>query len=435
MNNTNSTNITVMPSKLSGTVKAIPSKSQAHRAMICAALCKEETVVLQRGGSQNSSKTAKDITATRDCLNAIRRNDGLPLTLNCGESGSTFRFLLPVAAALGLNASFALEGRLPERPLSPLYEELIRHGCIVSPQGSNPFTVSGQLTSGEYTLDGGVSSQFISGLLFALPLLDGDSEIRINGKLESAPYIDLTVAMLQRFGIKTEYNCNTFFIKGSQTYKSPGTVYVEGDWSNAAFWLCAGAVSALSALSESPVICTGLDLNSKQGDRAVLEILKQFGAAVKSDGNSVTVLRAENSNIIKTEQTEINAADIPDLVPILAVTAASFKGDTVIRNVKRLRIKESDRLTAVTALLNTLADCEIAVIRDTGDDCDLIIRGGIPLKGGVTVNSHNDHRIAMSAAIAACLCEEPITIEGADAVNKSYPWFFDDFKALGGITL
>ena len=381
---------TIKPGLLRGAVSAVPSKSQAHRALICAALADEPTRIECAG-------TSRDIEATEACLSALKAGGEGTVILPCGESGSTFRFLLPVLGALGRKASFVLEGRLPQRPLSPLREELVRHGCILSPQGSNPFMIEGRLTPGAYTLGAGVSSQFTSGLLFALPLLDGDSELSLTGKIESFPYIELTMEMLEKFGVKIEFKDMLFSIPGGQKYRSPGTVNIEGDWSNAAFWLCA------NALPGNEVTVSGLDTDSKQGDKAVLKILELFG----SDLSGI----------------EIDAADIPDLVPILSVVAAAAKGTTIIRNAGRLRIKESDRLAAVTDMLGRLG----ADIRETADG--LIIHGGRPLTGGI-VSSRGDHRIAMSAAIAAVLCTEPVVIRGAEAVSKSYPTFFEERRRI-----
>ena len=418
--------VKILPGPLCGTIKAIPSKSQAHRALICAALADEPVNIICEG-------TSKDIEATEACLLALKAGgeDGVSLpcgesegavSLPCGESGSTFRFLLPIVGALGRKASFILEGRLPKRPLSPLYEELVRHGCKLSPQGSNPFTIEGKLTPGRYTLDAGVSSQFISGLLLALPLLDGDSELRLTGSVESFPYIELTLAMLEKFNIKACFEDMVFSIPGRQKYRSPGTVHIEGDWSNAAFWLCAGAIPG------NAITVSGLDMNSMQGDRAVLEILERFGSDLQgidlyeSDihGSDLQGINLRGSDL---HGIEIDATDIPDLVPILSVVAAAAKGTTIIRNAGRLRIKESDRLAAVTNMLATLG----ADIRETGDG--LIIHGRKPLSGG-TVSSWGDHRIAMSAAIAAVLCAEPVIIQGAEAVNKSYPTFFEERRRL-----
>jgi len=418
-------NVKISPGGLNGVVRAIPSKSQAHRALICAALADKTTTIECEGGSE-------DIAATAECLSALgakierepgsytvhplkREGNNDTAALDCGESGSTFRFMLPVVGALGRRSSFILKGRLPERPLSPLYEELVRHGCELSPQGTVPFCAEGRLAPGRYSLDAGVSSQFISGLLFALPLLDGDSELQLTGQAESFPYIELTLAMLEIFGIKAEFKNDVFFIPGGQTYRSPGKAHVEGDWSNAAFWLCAGAVG------KERITCTGLNLKSRQGDRAVLDILKNFGAniEIKENASAVTVSGGKLRGI------EIDARDIPDLVPILSVVGAVAEGPTVIRNAARLRTKESDRLAAVSAVLRAVgADAD-----ETEDG--LVIHGPAAFKGG-EVSSCGDHRIAMAAAIAASVCADKVVIQNAHAVNKSYPGFFDDLRLLGG---
>jgi 3-phosphoshikimate 1-carboxyvinyltransferase len=364
-------NVKVFPSKLAGDIKAIPSKSAAHRALICEFLAGES------GGIKLGDFSSKDIEATKNCLDILRNTKGDVICLPVSESGSTYRFLIPVVAALGKKAEWVLAGRLPERPLLPLFEDLA---------GGKP------LNAGVFELNAGISSQFISGLLFALPIIDGDSEIRLVGKLESKPYIDLTVDMLSKFGIKTDFCDNVFYITGNQRYKSPGEIEVEGDWSNAAFWLAAG------------VSVTGLDINSKQGDRAIIEILENWTGC-------------------------INAADIPDLVPILAVVAAEKNTTTVIKNAKRLRLKESDRLSAVTEMLTALG----VSVQEKADG--LVIHGGKSIVNSQQsiINCHNDHRIAMSAAIAALtLCSEPVIIKAVQAVEKSYPQFFDDLRSLGG---
>jgi len=418
--------VKIFPARLNGAVNAIPSKSQAHRALICAALADKPTRVECNGESE-------DILATVACLSALgagiecesgayvvrplkrEGNDGIA-TLPCGESGSTFRFMLPIICALGRKVCFTPKGRLPERPLSPLYEELVSHGAELSPQGSVPFYAAGRLTPGHYSLDAGVSSQFISGLLFALPLLDGDSELALTGSAESFPYVELTMAMLIEFGIKVDLSGEVFSIPGRQIYRSSSVVRVEGDWSNAAFWLGAGAIGSGS------VTCTGLDLQSRQGDRAILDLLAKFGAQVKTSGSAVTVSGGKLRGI------EINAQDIPDLMPILAVIGATAEGTTVIRNAGRLRTKESDRLAAVSAVLRALG----ADVNETEDG--LVIHGSDAFSGG-EVSSYGDHRIAMSAAIVATVCAEPVVIRGAEAVNKSYPGFFDDLRLLGGSVL
>ena len=407
-----------------GTVKAIASKSNAHRLLICAALADKSTFIA-------CPTRSEDINATVGCLEALGATVGYEkdgfivspidrskpsqgrLALDCGESGSTLRFILPVCGALGVQASLIMGGRLPTRPLSPLYDEMVLKGCVLSKQGISPLTFEGQLTSGTYTIPGDISSQYISGLLFALPLLPGESIIRVTGTLESRPYVDMTLDSLRAFGVIVyEDDEYTFRIPGNQIYRSPGNLAVEGDWSNAAFWLCAGAIGP-------QVTCTGLNLDSKQGDRAVLAILERFGAKISIENDTVTVTPGQLRGI------EINAENTPDLVPVLAAVAAVAEGTTTIINAGRLRIKESDRLFTVTDSLSALG----AHITETPDG--LVIYGGNPLSGG-TVKSFGDHRIAMMAAIISVACNGEVTINNADAVNKSYPGFFEDFVALGG---
>lgn len=391
-------NITITPSDLCGSVPAIPSKSVAHRALICAALADKPTEL------QNLF-SSKDILATQTCLaalGAVCAENGTvqPIdapksgVLNCFESGSTLRFMLPVALALGGNFSFQMAGRLPSRPLSPLYELLQAHGCTLSAQGTSPLTASGKLTPGTFEIPGNVSSQFISGLLLALPLLEADSRIQIIGTLESAPYVEITRSVQQAFGVTSRFENNCFSIKGNQRYASPGTFFVEGDWSNAAFWFCADRIS------KSAVTCTGLNPNSAQGDKAVLSVLNNLPCT-------------------------IDAKDIPDLIPALSAAAAVTSGTTVVKNAERLIIKESNRLESVCTVLSALG----ADIQTTKDG--LIIHGKSRLSGG-TADSFNDHRIAMMAAIASIACENPVTITNAEAVSKSYPHFWEDFKGLGG---
>jgi 3-phosphoshikimate 1-carboxyvinyltransferase len=273
------------------------------------------------------------------------------------------------------------------------------------------------LKSGEYTLPGNISSQFISGLLFSLPLLEGDSLIRVTGILESRPYVDMTLEALGIFNIKIEEAGQplTFRVPGSQMYCSPGTVHAEGDWSNAAFWLSAGAIGAGS------ISCTGLKADSRQGDRAITGLLERFGAHVSYDRDSVTVSPGALRGI------EIDAGDTPDLVPVLAAAASVAEGETVIRNAGRLRIKESDRLRTVAISLSNLG----ADVAETEDG--LVIHGKRTLPGGET-ESFGDHRIAMTAAVLSAACTGPVVITNAEAVRKSYPGFFEDFNtALGGV--
>ena len=385
---------------ISGTIAVIPSKSAAHRLYIYAALADAPTEISCQG-------TSKDIEATKACLAAMKNGDSL---LCCGESGSTLRFLLPVVAALGLEVDFKMEGRLPDRPLAPLDAQLEAHGVTLSrPVAHDLLHVSGKLTPGDFVLPGNVSSQYISGLLFALPLLEGTSTLTVTGKVESAPYIAMTLDALKQFGVRPAIENNVYTISPTP-YVSPGTASVEGDWSNAAFWLCAGAVG-------QSMTVTGLDPESLQGDKEVFEILSRFGAKTEKHGGSYTVSPGTLRAI------DIDAAAIPDLVPVLSVVAAAAEGTTRIYNAGRLRIKESDRIKTVCAMLTNLG----ADVEETPDG--LIIRGGKPLNGG-TVDSANDHRIAMAAAVASILCEGTVTVTGAEAVAKSYPKFWEDFENM-----
>ena len=415
-------NITISPAPLHGTVSIIESKSHVHRLLIAAALSSTPVFI-------SCNDSSEDIDATVRCLNALgaeitrsKDEDGFwvvpfkasqtAATLECGESGSTLRFLLPIIGALGKTATIRLSGRLPERPLSPLWEELIAHGVSLTRPQNDTICCSGKLKAGTFTIKGDVSSQFISGLLFALPFLDGDSEIVVTGKTESESYIEMTLQVLHRVGINIQRVGQNFMICGNQVAKC-SSVAAEGDWSNAAFWLCAGALG-------SPITCKNLYEDSLQGDRSVIDLLKRFGAVIQTSETATTV-KANQLNGI-----EIDASNSPDLVPILAVCGAYAKGTTVIKNAGRLRIKESDRLAAVSTVLSALG----ASVTETEDG--LIIQGQPQLKGGVTVSSYNDHRIAMAAAVAATLCQDPVTITNAEAVNKSYPKFWEHLERLGG---
>lgn len=396
-------------------INAISSKSEAHRALICAALADRETEIV-------CNDTNQDINATVSCLCAlgakIRREDCsffvTPIRevvqnaiLDCGESGSTLRFILPVVAALGAKCEIHMHGRLPERPLSPLYELLTQNGVTLSPQGSNPLCVSGKLCAGDYEIAGNISSQFISGMLFALPLCHGKSKLTMTGKLESTPYITMTEQALEMFGADIRNVGNVFYINGSG-FHSPDRAIIGGDWSNAAFFLCSGAIS------KQGVTVRGLDLNSAQGDREIINILKRMGASISYEDGNITVRRADLFGI------EIDASQIPDLVPVVSVVASVAMGRTKIYNASRLRLKESDRISSVHLMLSSLG----ADISETPDGLE--IRGVSSLAGG-RVSSCNDHRIAMSAAVASLVCREPVIVDGIEAVNKSYPAFLKDF--------
>ena len=324
------------------------------------------------------------------------------------------RFLLPLVSALGIDTTINAHGRLPERPLSPLKEELEKKGVVFHKNNEYPLHITGNLQSGDFELAGNISSQFISGLLFALPLLKGDSKIRLIPPVESKPYIDMTVETLRDFGIIVEETENTYIIKGNQKYISPKEITIEGDWSNSAFFLCAGA------LSKDGVTVSGLDINSTQGDKKILDILKRMGASVEINGDEITVKKNQLMG------TMVNGGDIPDLVPIVSVMGAMCdKGVTHIVNASRLRLKESDRIATTESLLSKVG----AAVSETEDG--LVIWGENDLIGG-RADGANDHRIVMSAAIFSSLCALPVDIVGAEAVSKSYPHFFEDFNSLGG---
>ena len=409
---------TITPAQLSGTIPAIASKSDAHRLLILAALSQGETRL-------RMEQRSEDIDATICCLRALGVSievlpDGVlvrgieqpnenPL-LDCGESGSTFRFLLPVAAALCESARFTGGGRLPERPIGELMAVMQAHGVVFSAERL-PFSTSGRLAGGAFSLPGNVSSQYLTGLLLALPLVAQDSTISLTTRLESAAYVDITLHALKRFGVRVSVENGVYAVSGGQTLQSPGECRVDGDWSNAAFFLAAGALG-------KPVTLTGLHLDSPQGDKAILDALRKFGAFVEATADTVTVSPA---NLVGCT---IDVSETPDLLPILAVLGAGASGETRLVNAARLRLKESDRLASVSAMLRALG----GRVEEQPDA--LVISGG-RLAGG-TVESCRDHRIAMSAAIASILCESSVTILGADAVKKSYPAFYTDYNHLGG---
>lgn len=596
--------VKIIPGKLRGRITAMPSKSHAHRVLIAQKLAQ-----LQGTGCKDPlfiPEFSRDITATKNCLaqldscsgadhctragddlnaegvadrqtaaskttdgagsrqaddQAGRRNTTGSATaadtctdaplLDCGESGSTLRFMLPVAMAVTDKAIFAGSGKLPQRPISPLKEEMENHGCVftmgtgrtadISKTGittdirsaadnsadsangggaTEICTITGRLQPGEYTLPGNISSQFITGLLFALPILDGDSILRLTTKLESAGYVDLSLDVLRDFGIDIRIDTDengfiTYDIKGGQKYTEPEGLSIEGDWSNAAFWLACGALGG-------DIICDGLKADSSQRDREVLTVLQNLGASITTetgtDGLTTVICRAHGSTGIGihtnsgdssddhmcatrwdshasdrrsdeclsedrsvvdsapdhrssgyqaddsstdcgtgTHSTvngapastipqtpaaddpaqtagrtgagltaiDLDVTQIPDLVPVLAAVMSAADGRSVITGAERLRIKESDRLETVRDFLSRLG-ADIQCLDD-----GLVIDGRTCLEGG-EVSSHNDHRIAMAAAVASCICREPVIIRGADAVSKSYPDFFSDFAGLGG---
>ena len=373
---------------------------------------------------------AEDVEATIACLTALGASirwtgAGFQISpidratlperaiLPCRESGATFRFMLPLVCALGVSGEFHMAGRLPQRPLAPLDGELERHGIRLVRPKADILRTEGKLSAGDYVLPGNVSSQYITGLLLALPLLTENSTLTIKGAVESADYIRMTLEAAATFGQAPILDKNCYHISGSSTpYQSPGATDVEGDWSNAAFWLCAGA------MPDGEVAVHGLHPASAQGDRGIVSVLERMGAYITWADGIITASEEQRLSV------EINATSIPDLIPVLSAVAAVSQGYTVIKNAARLRIKESDRLTSTASVLNTLG----AKVTETPDG--LLIEGTPHLTGG-TVDAWGDHRIAMMAAIASTACTDPVTITGAEAVRKSYPQFWEELALLG----
>ena len=410
--------VNIKSAVLSGEVNIPSSKSEAHRYLICAAFADKPTELTVNG-------ICSDIEATAECLTAL--GAGIERTaygyriipfkdaesgpmLHCRDSGSTLRFLLPVAAVLGCDASFLMEGRLPSRPLAPLDGVMLEHGTEITLDSSR-LKLSGKMSGNYYKIAANVSSQFISGILMALPLIGGGT-VELTDKVESASYIKLTVKVMREFGVTVEIDGCRISTHG--TYTSPGKTVAYGDWSGAAFFACAGA------LSKEGVTCRGVSLGSIQGDKAILDVLRKMGAEVVTSQDSFSV---KHKDLIGCT---VDAADIPDLVPVISTVAAVARGETRIVNASRLRLKESDRLAVMSEVLTSLG----ADVKETEDG--LIISGKPRLSGG-TVSSHRDHRVAMSAAVASIACEGDVTVRGAECVTKSYPTFWHHFSSVGAL--
>ena len=407
---------------LKGEVTPPPSKSQAHRLLICAALAVEPCSIV-------CNSVNDDIMATMRCLNALGADitytsglfDVKPIslvkggTLDCGESGSTLRFLMSVAAVLGADATFTGAGKLPQRPMGALTDVLAAHGMGFVRHSADelPVTCNGTLRGGEFSLPGNISSQYLTGLLFALPLAAEDSTIEVTGGLTSASYIDMTIDALRVAGISVERRGNIFRIKGGQQYRMPARVVVEGDWSSAAFWVVAGVIG------KHPLTICGMNNESLQGDSAIIDHLRGMGAFISIEDDKVIAMPSHLFG------TELDCMDTPDLVPILSVAATVAQGTTVFTNVGRLRFKESDRLAAMKSVLSAFG-IGSAVGEDT-----FTVYGGEPVAKAM-VDSFGDHRIAMSAAVLSSVASGVTVIEGSGCVAKSYPSFFEDFAMLGG---
>lgn len=424
-------NLMITPSKLSGEVKIPPSKSMAHRAIICASLSNQLCRIDNIDYSDDIIATidamrslGATITKYEDYVEIIGPNRDIQNTKNnriidCNESGSTLRFLVPISLLFEGKSKFIGRGNLGKRPLTTYYNIFDKENIEYSYEKDRlNLEINGKLKGGTYELEGNVSSQFISGLLFTLPLLKEDSKIIITTEMESKSYVDLTLKVMKDFGIEIINNeYKEFVIKGSQKYKSRN-YRVEGDYSQGAFFLCGDALG-------NKIICNDLDINSLQGDKEVIDILQRMNIDILvGKGNKI-----EGRKTKKLKSTYIDGSQCPDIIPVLTSVAALAKGRTEITNVGRLRIKECDRLSAITSELNKLG----ANIIEKEDS--IIVEGVEELEGGVEVWSHKDHRIAMTLAMVSSRCNKPIIIKDYDCVSKSYPKFFEDFEKIGGITV
>lgn len=416
--------IMIKPKVLQGEISVPSSKSLCHRALISSSLAEGNSKISKVGFS-------KDIDATIGALRTLGVNikedrflgeisvegsgkiNPISNKINCFESGSTLRFLIPLACTTGINITFTGQGKLVERPLQEYYKIFEKQSVNYSTNhGKLPLTVNGKISHGEYKVRGDVSSQFITGLLFALPILKGNSSIILTTPLESKAYVDLTIDMLKKFKIKIDNrDYKKFFIKGNQRYEK-SQYKVEGDFSQGAFWIIAGILG-------SNLWCCGMNTDSLQGDKAILKIIEKMEGKISIDGKKI---RGEKSS---TKSEIIDVSQCPDLVPIIAVLAALSQGTTEIINAGRLRFKESDRLKAIATELNKIG----GIVEEKGQG--LIIKGTKFFTGGI-VESWNDHRIAMAMAIASIKCKNPLIIKNADCVNKSYPNFWKDFMKVGG---
>lgn len=405
--------------ELFGSLCAIPSKSHLHRLLICAALSQKESAFF-------CDLPSRDIEATIACLKAMgaeisRTSSQITVSpiqappkeaiLPCGESGSSLRFLLPLLGALGISGEIHMSGRLPERPMDAYLEALGIHGMAIQREGAS-YHCRGRLTAGEYCIPGNISSQFLSGLLFSLPLLPGNSAVRLSSPLTSSPYVSMTLAALREAGIQIHAGEEYYEIPGGQRYRLEGTHSPEGDWSDAAVFLAAGALGG-------SVSIRGLNPDSLQGDRAILDFLPAMGAKISCGNNRVLSERSS----FPLRPIRANLANTPDLAPVLAALAAGAKGTSLFTGCGKLRGKESDRLMALRQLITDLGGN--AEIREDS----LLIHGSGALAGG-NADCCGDHRIAMAAALCSLISYQPVQINDPDCVAKSHPGFWEDLLSL-----
>lgn len=413
--------VKVYPSQVHGKVVIPPSKSMSHRAIICAALANGRSEISNVAYSDDIKITIagmQQLGANITCLEDRVIVEGIKdfhhlqdTTVFCNESGSTLRFFIPIFSLCNREIHFTGRNRLLKRPQT-IYENIFKQQDIPYFQDDEKISIGGSLKPGSYELNGDVSSQFISGLLFTLPLLDGDSTIHIKEPYESRSYVDLTLEMLGRYGIHAHYSdSNTLVIKGNQTYQ-PNNYNIEGDYSQLGFFAVLAAIN-------NDLHCGGLIHNSKQGDKQIISILKDAGARIEEVEDGFKIYKSA------LQPTNIDLQDCPDLGPILNVMAMYAQGETTIYNAQRLRYKESDRIAAMEEELLKLG----ATIHTT--EGEIIIHGNKSYSGDVNLSGHKDHRIVMSLSVAATLFDKPVIIEGAQAINKSYPTFFEDLTRIG----
>ena len=413
--------IKLLPSTLNGTVKAPPSKSLAHRALIASALSNGKSIISNVDFSKDIIATISaletigakfDIKGTKITVTGVKKIKPPHKEVYCDESGSTLRFLIPIFSLSQKKVIFSGERSLIKRP-QKIYEKIFHDDSNTFKVNETSIEIEGSIKARKYYLDGNVSSQFFSGLMFSLPLLKKDSYIYLNTKLESKSYIDLTIEVLEKFGIKILEIENGYYIEGNQSYKS--TDYeIPGDFSQAAFFLVAGLIN-------DRIIVEDLDNDSIQGDRRIIDVIKQVkGHIVHMENGFIT-------NKSNTYGTVVDISDCPDLGPIIALLLSLSFGYSRIVNASRLRIKESDRIESTVNSLKMLG----ADIESKGDE--IIIHGRKSLGGGVTLDSYNDHRIAMMISIASSVCEKAVTLSNPSAINKSYPNFYKDYKSIGGL--
>ena len=385
-------------------IRIIPSKSYAHRAYIC------DFLAGGSGADVLCCLDSDDIRATRRCLEALRKGEE---ELDSGESGSTLRFMLPLAGVLGRSVRIVTSGRLSERPNGPLEDELMRHGMTIEHPAKDVILVSGKLTAGEYRLPGDISSQFISGLLLSLPYLEEESSIALTSELKSSAYVDITEDVLREYGVEIRRQGDVFLVPGGSSYHRDGTYAPEGDWSQAAFWLAAGAVGSV------PVKVTGLRKDSVQGDRVIVTILESMGADIREDDEGFTSYPSGLTGVV------IDVSEVPDLAPAIAAAAAFAAGDTRLTDAERLRLKESDRIESVVRCVNSLGGSAEGT-RDA-----IVIHGDRKPSGG-RAETAGDHRIEMMAAVMSLGTSGSVEIEEKEVVNKSYPGFFGEFRRCFG---